>query len=167
MLVRSTTTLDGVHAWGALCTNYARRTMARLFRIQRDCMYPKPARDMQQLKTCILAWEERWRAILGDLELGATIPRMWKMAAFLELCPKEVKDQMFQRMDEIGQNYEVLREKVLSYTANKVEHTRGGAVPMEVDNVEDEEIVEDIDGAWRDVICHRCGERGHIARDCP
>ena len=40
--------------------------------------------------------------------------KMWKMSALLVFCPKDIKEQMFLRMDEIGENYEVLREKVLS-----------------------------------------------------
>ena len=40
---------------------------------------------------------------------------LWKMAAFLELCPKDIMDQIFLRIDEIKENYAVLREKVLGW----------------------------------------------------
>ena len=32
-----------------------------------------------------------------------------RMAAFLELCPIDIKDQVFFRIDEIKENYAVLR----------------------------------------------------------
>ena len=32
------------------------------------------------------------------------------MSALLEICPKDVKEQMMMRLDEIGENYENLKE---------------------------------------------------------
>ena len=58
--------------------------------------------------------------------------------ALLEICPKDVKEQMLLRLDEVGENYENLKVKVISYTANKAEQSRGQkdtAVPMELDYV--------------------------------
>ena len=54
------------------------------------------------------------------------------MAAFLELCPKEVKEQVYLRIDEIGEDYELLKAKVVGWISNKVEQERGGLVPMDV-----------------------------------
>ena len=34
------------------------------------------------------------------------------MSAILEMCPKDVKEQVMMRLDEIGENYENLRAKV-------------------------------------------------------
>ena len=58
------------------------------------------------------------------------------------------------RLDEIGENYDKLKAKVVvSYTTNKTEPTRGGQndthVPLEVDHVGNER-----------------GMMGHFARDC-
>ena len=42
-----------------------------------------------------------------------SVPELWKMAAFLELCPKVFRDQVFLRIEDIKENHAVLREKVL------------------------------------------------------
>ena len=64
------------------------------------------------------------------------------------------------RLDEISENYNNLKVKVVSDTTNKTEQTRGGLkemhVPMDVDHVSGSEPeVED----WENVM-------GHFARDC-
>ena len=67
-----------------------------------------------------------------------SVPELWKMAAFLELCPNDIKDQVFLQIDEINENYAVLREKVLGWTANKVEQEKSsGRAPMDIGEVDD------------------------------
>ena len=74
------------------------------------------------------------------------------MSALLEICPRDVKEQILMRLDDIGENYENLKAKVVSYTTNKTKQARGGQqetqAPMEVDHVSGSEPeVED----WCDV----------------
>ena len=83
-------------------------------------------------------------------ELGENvkIPDLWRMSALLEICPKDVKEQMLLRLDEIGGNYEnFIKAKVISFTSNKAEHTRRQkkeiAVPIELDNVCGSEMCEE------------------------
>ena len=66
------------------------------------------------------------------------------MSALLEICPKDVKEQMMMRVDEIGENHENLKAKV-SYTTNKTEQTRGEKmyVSIEVDHASGSEPVGD------------------------
>ena len=40
--------MDGVAAFGMLHENYSRRTLGRMFRVQRECMYPKAAKDLRR-----------------------------------------------------------------------------------------------------------------------
>ena len=47
--------MDGVRAWARLHANYSRRTLGRSFRVQRECMYPKPAKDVGQVRLAIMA----------------------------------------------------------------------------------------------------------------
>ena len=67
------------------------------------------------------------------------IPELWRMSALLEICPKGVQEQTMLRLDEVGEIYEVLKTKIISYVTNRVEQGKvGGAVPMDVDGIWDD-----------------------------
>ena len=91
-----------------------------------------------------------------------TEPRLVDMSALLKMCPKDVKEQMMMRLDEIGENIENFKPKVVSYTTNKTNPTRGGPkemhVPMEVDHVSGSEPQvedwEDVEEARRESMCY-------------
>ena len=137
-------------------------------------MYPKPVKEVGQARLAIMQWEEKWKALMSELGEGAKIPDLWRMSALLEICPKDVKEQKLLRLDEVGENYENLKVKVISYTSNKAEQSRGQketAVPMERDYVSGREMYEeeewdDVDEVRRDGKCHNCGMMGHVAWDC-
>ena len=63
---------------------------------------------------------------MAEYPSDVKIPHLWRMAAFLEMCPNEVKEQVYLRVDEIGEDYETLKAKVVGWIANKVEQERGG-----------------------------------------
>ena len=46
--------MDGVRAWARLHANYSRRTLGMMFRVQRECMYPKPVKDVGQVRLAIM-----------------------------------------------------------------------------------------------------------------
>ena len=173
-IVKSVSEMDGVRAWARLHANYSRRTLGRMFRVQRECMYPKPVKDVGQMRLAIMQWEEKWKVMMSELGEGAKIPDLWRMSALLEICPKDVKEQMLLRLDEVGENYVNLKVKVISYTSNKAEQSRGQketAVPMELNYVSVSEMYEenewdDVDEVRRVRRCHNCGMMGHFARDC-
>ena len=62
-------------------------------------------KDLAQLRIAILQWEERWKAMMAELGTDAKIPELWRMSALLELCPKDVKEHMLLRLDEVGEDY--------------------------------------------------------------
>ena len=72
-----------------------------------------------------------------EAELGkdAKIPNLWRTSALLDMCPKDVQEQMMMKLDEIAVNYENFKAKVMSNTTNKTEQTRRRQkemyVPME------------------------------------
>ena len=135
---------------------------------------PKPVKDVGQLRLAIMQWEEKWTVMMSELREGAKIPDLRRMSALLVICPKDVKEQKLLRLDEVGENYENLKVKVISCTSNTAEQSRGQketAVPMERDYVSGSEMYEaeewdDVDEVRRDGKCYNCGMMGHVARDC-
>ena len=80
---------------------------------------------------------------------------------------------MLLRLDEVGENYDNFKVKVISYTSNKAEQSRCRrvtAVPMELNYVSGSEMYEeeewdDVDEIRRNRRCHSGGMMGHFARD--
>ena len=95
-------------------------------------MYPKPAKDVSQVKLAIMQWEEKWKVMLSELGKDAKIPNLWRMSALVESCLKDVKEQILMRLDKIGENCEILMAKVVPYTTNKTEQAREGQKEMHV-----------------------------------
>ena len=101
----------------------------------------------------------------------ANIPELWKMAAMLKLCPKEIQDMVELRWDEVGEKYETLKDRVVGWATTRTEK-KGGPVAMDVDEVEE----KDEDDEWWDEFaaavypttkCYNCQGFGHMARECP
>ena len=112
------------------------RALGKIFRVQRECMYQQPANDVSQVRLATTQWEVKWKAMMSELGGDSWTPDLWRMSAVFEICPKDVKEQMMMRLDEIGENCENLKARVVSYTTNKTEQARGAQkdlhVPMEV-----------------------------------
>ena len=87
------TGLDGADAWARLHANYSRGTLRIRFRVQRECMYPKPAKHLNQVRRAIMHWEEMWKAMMSEFGGDVKIPDSWRMSALLDTCPKDVKDR--------------------------------------------------------------------------
>ena len=171
-VVRSEAEGDGVRAWGRIHRQYNRRTISRLMRIQNTCMYPKAVR-VNELVGAVMIWEEAWKRMTAEHPTGTKIPDSWKMGALLQLCPKEFADMMETRWDEIGENFEALKQKAIAWAANKVEKMAGGGVvPMEVGAAMEAEAgmfgtEEYLEGAVHEhTRCYECGGFGHMAREC-
>ena len=58
---------DGLLAWGTMHARYSRRTLGRMFRIQKECMYPKQARNIREVGSMILEWEGKWTRMMAEL----------------------------------------------------------------------------------------------------
>ena len=168
LMVKATEGSDGGLAWYKLYSHYNKKTLARALRGLKGVIYPPKIKDMGQLITGIMEWESRWRMMEKESST-MQIPIVWKMAAFLELCPDEVQDVIFQNIEEIGEDYNKLKNRVVSWVGNKVQ-SRSNPVPMDIGNVQDqEEIYEevDVDAIGSSMQCFNCQGWGHSARNCP
>ena len=70
---------------------------------------------------------------MTELEGDAKILVVWKMAALLQLVLGELRE-----LDEIEEDYEVLKLKLVMCATNRMEKT-GGAVPKEIGEARAEE----------------------------
>ena len=114
-----------------------------------------------------MQWEDKWQGMMSELGGDAKILDLWRTSSLLEICPKEVDEQMMMTLYDIGENYENLKAKVVSHTTNK---TRQMRVPMAVDHVSgsvsEDQDWEDSDEVRTGSMCCTCGMMGHFARDC-
>ena len=166
MFVKAVESADGFVAYSRLHAKYSRRDLARIMRIHKECTYPSQVKDVKLLTSAIFQWEDKWNAMLNEMK-DPNVPDLWKKAAFLELCPNDFKDQVFLRIDEIKENYAVLREKVIGWTANKVEQENSsGRAPMDMGEVDDSQSALqnhlDWPGQWQVDECYTCGAVGHF-----
>ena len=176
-IVRSVESGDGVEAWVKLHQKYSQRTMSRMMRVLMECMYPKEAKA-QELTQAILKWEMKWNTMMKDQPAGTQIPELWKMAALMRMCPKEIKHNIELSWDAIDEKYSVMREKVIMWATNAAEKA-GGAVAMDVGGIEaghgEEEGWEEgggldyegVDAVYPTTRCYACQGYGHMARECP
>ncbi len=63
------------------------------------------------------------------------LPKIGKIGAFMELCSRDVREIIFQSIDEIGEDDEKLKHKVLAWVSNRIAASQM-PVPMDVGNVE-------------------------------
>ena len=170
MVVRGVASQDGVLAWHRLYRHYNRRTLARVLRMHREAMHPKAVTDLSSLISRIVEWEDKWDRMAKEHK--TQLPILWKMAAFMELCPPEVQNMVYQNIDEVDEDYEKMKQRVMSWVSNKVAQACG-PTPMDIGQFTthseyDEENVEGEDiGAVSNMQCHGCGGWGHFKRDCP
>ena len=92
--------MDGVKHGRSSSRTTARTDAGRMFRVQRECMYPKAVKDVSQVKFAIVQREEKWKNIMAEFGGGVRIPDLRRMLALMEICPNEVKEQMLMRLDD-------------------------------------------------------------------
>ena len=49
------------------------------------------------------------KRLVSELGGDVKIPNLWSMLALLDICPKDVKEQMMMRLDENGENDENIK----------------------------------------------------------
>ena len=121
-------------------------------------------KDIGKLISCIVTWENKWGHMAK--EHSTDLHPGWKIAAFIELCPSEVEDMIYQAVDEVSEKYEKVKQRVTSWAANKA--AAKGPTPMDIGEVDGYRCEEcDVDAVNSSMQCHNCGGWGHASRSCP
>ena len=74
-----------------------------------------------------MQWVETWNAMISDRKSDVKIPGLWRISALAERAPADAKEHMVTRLDEIGENDENLKAKLVSYTTNRAQLTRSNS----------------------------------------
>ena len=101
VVVKAVENGDGIEAWAELHKRYNQRTMTRMMRVLTECMYPKEVR-VAELGAAILKWEGQWKNMMDEQPKETNIPQLWRMAALMKMCPKEIKKMLEYNWDAIG-----------------------------------------------------------------
>ena len=162
MMIRSVPDQDGILAWHRLYRHYNRKTLARVLRIHREAMHPKPSSDIGNLISDIVEWEDKWTRMAKEYP---SVPILWKMAALMELCPADVQDMVYQTIDDVHEDYERLTQKILSWVSNKMS-IRSGLFRWISEGWTGDSTFE-VDSIGNSSQCYNCGSWGHASRECP
>ena len=86
--------MDGVEAWGMLHKKYNQKTMGRMLRQQRECMYPRAAKKLEEVEPMVMEWEQRWKRMEREMGNNYEVPDLMRMAALMEILPRSIQDHM-------------------------------------------------------------------------
>ncbi len=75
-------------------------------------MHPKPVKDIGQFVSSIATWEDTWGRMAK--EHTTDLPQIRRNAAIIELCPPAAQDMVYQTDDEVNENYEKVKQRVVS-----------------------------------------------------
>ena len=120
-------TEDGFLAWQMLNDTYSRKTLAKTLRIYREASNPAPATHISEVLSNIAKWEGKVQA-LAKTNAQKKMDPMLKLAALTEICTPELKDFIFQNMDEykmgtedgIETAFKSIKEKIISWVSNRL-----------------------------------------------
>ena len=84
------------------------------------------AKDTSHVKLATVQRGERSENMITEHGSDTKTLHVWRMSALLEICSKEVREQMSQRVDELGEDYQALKARVNCYSTNHFDQRRGG-----------------------------------------
>ena len=128
LVVRDAPSGDGFAAWQAINRAYARKTLPKSLRAYAEVISPGQATTNEEVVAMLLDWEAKWKSL--EKAEGLELPPMIKMAGMAQLVTSEVRDLIYQHVEE-NQNYNQMKEKILSWVSHKIEAAK--TTPMGLD----------------------------------
>ena len=68
-------------------------------------MYPKPAKDVGQVRLAIMQWEDKWKSDDVRARRGCEDSRSVEDVGVAGNLSERCEEQTLMRLDEIGENY--------------------------------------------------------------
>lgn len=163
----------GFTALCALAHRFDPKTPARVLQYLSSVINPPKVKDIRQLEQAIEEWEVRKGRLRSEFkeELSETV----QVAILTGMLSSDLQDFVFQ-MGQTGDaiRYTAVRDKLMALASQRSQ--RMTPSPMDIGCVEDDsemncpqdtpEFIE-VDAVEREnLVCHRCGGKGHYASEC-
>ena len=171
----------GYCGFAALCVLSQRfnpKTPARILQFLTTVLNPPAVKDVRLLERAV----EEWEIKVGKLkvEFGEEFSDNVKVAIITGMVPRDLQDMIFQmgRAGEDIKHIEV-RDRVMGIASHRGQMVTPS--PMDIGWVGEQGWDYDLEegGVWNNTqevevdavqkassVCHRCGGRGHFAREC-
>lgn len=127
LVVRNVPALHGLVARGCLLRQCNQKTLGKIRQIYVDALRPKLVEQVENLVSVVIEWEDKWPRMVS--ESGQECPTVLKVRVFVGVLPREAQDLAHQGVDEALENLGRLRQKILSWSANKT--SAMGPAPMD------------------------------------
>ena len=179
-LVRGAEGKDGFRAWMRLSERFNSKSPQSMLRKLQQLVKPPDVKQVKAMCTAIESWEVRVRD--WQTEYQVDFPEAFKLAISIGMCPQDLQDDLYKDNDIGGAKvkYKDIKEEIVMISMNRI--AQDTPTPMEVGQVTAEEVqmgeqwaeeiwwqndALEIDYVGSGTICHNCGGRGHMMRECP
>ena len=156
---------NGVEAWCRLMKRYAPSTPLRAMQLLLGILNPEKPKSNKEIPNMIDRWEHRVMVLERDFK--ESISSRMRSAILISTVPPDIRDSLLQSADKY-EEYLPTKERIIAM----VEATlamEAGPVPMDCGRVggpADDGGINAAGGGRDKGPCYRCGENGHIVRDC-
>ena len=174
---------NGFLALKLLSNRFSPRTPTRLYQSLLEVLTPTTIRDAREVPRREEEWELRCARLRAEFGQDGELAGGIKVAVLIGMVPKDLQEVIFHMgTAEAELEYQAVRDRVVSVAGQRAARS----VPKEEARVQGVDWDCGIDGqeewggedqcgecgidalgkGWTSTTCHRCGGKGHFAREC-